>query len=68
MNAIEGAADKNTALILGMERQLACKAGCDRVIYLISSAAEESICCIRRFFTNCFVACSEDSTTFENAQ
>ena len=42
--AVEGAADKNTTLILGMKRQLAGKAGCNCVIYLISSAAEESIC------------------------
>ena len=67
MNAIEGAAD-NTALTLGMKRQLAGKAGCDRVIYLRSSAAEESICCIRRFCTDSVVACSEDSAALENAK
>ena len=39
MNAVEGAADKNT-LILGMKRQLAGNASCNCVIYLISSAAE----------------------------
>ena len=67
MNAVEGAADKNT-LILGMKRQLAGNASCNCVIYLISSAAEKSICCIRRFGTDSFATCSEDSAALENTQ
>ena len=46
MNAVEGAADKDTALILGMKCQLAGKARSNHVISLIGSTAEESISCI----------------------
>ena len=46
MNAVEGGAGKDAALILGMKCQLAGEAGSDHVIALISSTAEESIRCI----------------------
>ena len=42
MSTIESAADKYTALVLGMKRQLAGNAGAKHVISVISSAAEES--------------------------
>ena len=67
-DAVEGAADKYTALVLGMKCQLAGKTSSDHVISLISSATEESICCVCRFNSNCFVACSEDPAAPENAQ
>ena len=67
MSTIESAADKYTALVLGMKRQLAGNAGAKYVISVIGSTAEESKGCVCRFYSNRFVACSEDSAAFENA-
>ena len=68
MNAVEGAADKYTALILGMKCQLAGNASAIHVISVIGSTTEESKGSVCRFHPNSVVACSEDSAAFENAQ